>query len=194
MIDPQPRPMTLTDYDDVKPPEGEIWELHEGYIVAFSTGSGRHAILCTRVAAALEAHVAPPCRAFGASTIGVRRTGRATNVIPDGSVTCEELDLSETYILAPKLVVEVISPESVNRDRVAKLDLYRAIPALHEYLMIDSRKVWASLYRRGPANTWIDMTYTSLNDSIDLVSIELRLSLAHLYRGIDFTKGRKRSH
>jgi Uma2 family endonuclease len=94
--------------------------------------------------------------------------------------------------VAPKLVVEVISPESVNRDRVAKLDIYRAIPSLHEYLMIDSRKVWASLYRRGPANTWIDMMYTSLDDSIDLLSIESQLSIAHLYRGIDFAKKRKK--
>ena len=58
--------------------------------------------------------------------------------------------------------------------------------------MIDSRKVWACLYRRGPANTWIDVTYTSLEDSIELVSIELQLSLAHLYRGIDFTSKRKK--
>jgi Uma2 family endonuclease len=192
MIDPRPLPMSLDDYDGLQPPEGQIWELHEGYIVAFSTGTGRHAILCTRIAAELESHAAPPCHAFGASTIGVRQTDRATNAVPDGAVTCEELDLNETYIVAPKLVVEVISPESVNRDRVAKLDIYRAIPSLHEYLMIDSRKVWASLYRRGPANTWIDMMYTSLDDSIDLLSIESQLSIAHLYRGIDFAKKRKK--
>lgn len=47
-------------------------------------------------------------------------------------MTCDkEVDLNETYIVAPKLVVEVISPESVNRDRVAKLDIYRAIPSVH---------------------------------------------------------------
>ncbi len=192
MIDPQPLPMSLDDYDDLKPPEGQIWELHEGYIVAFSTGTGRHGILCTRIAAELESHVAPSCHAFGASTIGVRRADRATNVVPDGAVTCEEVDLNETYIVAPKLVVEVISPESVSRDRVAKLDIYRAIPSMHEYLMIDSRKIWASLYRRGPANTWIDLTYAALEDSIELLSIGLQLSLAHLYRGIDFTKKRKK--
>lgn len=36
------------------------------------------------------------------------------------------------------------------------------------------------------------MTYVGLEDFIDLVSIESQLSLAHLYRGIDFSKGRKK--
>lgn len=58
--------------------------------------------------------------------------------------------------------------------------------------MIDSRKAWASLYRRGPANTWIDMTYVGIDDVIKLVSIESQLSLGHLYRGIEFAKSRKR--
>lgn len=187
-MDPQPKPMTLEEYDELQAPEGQIWELHDGYIVAFSTGTEAHGILCTRLGSMLDGHVKSPCRAFGASTIGVRRNDRATNVVPDGAVTCEEHVGARTYILAPKLVVEVISPKSVHQDRVNKLDIYRAIPSVHEYLMVDSRKVWASLYRRGPANTWIDMTFDSLDDRIALLSIELELSLEQLYRGIDLRR------
>lgn len=62
----------------------------------------------------------------------MRRADRATNVIPDGAVTCEDIDLDRTLIVAPRLVVEMISPDSVNRDRVALLDIYRAIPSRHE--------------------------------------------------------------
>jgi hypothetical protein len=42
------------------------------------------------------------------------------------------------------------------------------------------RKIWASLYRRGPADTWIDMTYTSLDNSLDLRSLALQISLGQL--------------
>jgi hypothetical protein len=59
--------------------------------------------------------------------------------------------------------------------------------------MVDSRQVWVSLYRRGPANTWLDMTHTHIDDVVHLVSIDLEISLGHLYRGIDFRKKRKRS-
>jgi len=184
--------MSLQAYDDLTPPPGQIWELHEGYVVAFSTGTEAHAILCTRIAAALDGAIEAPCRAFGAATIGVRSAARETNLVPDGAVTCEDHVGSRTHILAPKLVVEVISAKSVVRDRITKLDFYRAMPSVHEYLMLDSRRVWASLYRRGPADTWIDRTYVSLSDTVGLVSIELELSLAHLYRGIDLTRKRQR--
>jgi Uma2 family endonuclease len=188
MIDPGPGPISLEDYDALQPPEGEVYELYDGYVLAFSTGTGAHGILCTRIATALDSHVQAPCHVFGPSTIGVRRTDRATNVFPDGAVTCDDVDLSKTFIVAPKLVVEVISPTSLKRDRIDKLDIYRAIPSVHEYLMVDSRKVWASLYRRGPADTWIDMLYTGLASEIDLLSVDLKLSMQQLYRGINLSK------
>jgi Uma2 family endonuclease len=117
--------------------------------------------------------------------IGVRRRERSTNVVPDGAVTCDDTDLSKTYIVAPKLVVEVLSAKSVKRDRVDKLDVYREIPLVLEYLMVDSRRVWASVYRRGPGDAWLNVTYRSLDDRIDLLSIDMRLPLAELYRGLE---------
>ena len=47
-------PITLDEYDRLKVPEGEIWELHQGYIVAFSTGSEAHGILCARIASVIR--------------------------------------------------------------------------------------------------------------------------------------------
>jgi Uma2 family endonuclease len=192
MIEPQPGPMTLDEYDRLTPPEGERYELHDGYLVAFSTGTGVHGILCTRISTALDSHVRPPCQVFGASAIGVRRADRRTNVIPDGLVICENFDLSATYVTAPKLVVEVISPKSVNRDRVQKLDIYRAIPSIDEYLMVDSRRVWACVSRRAPGGAWLDVVYDTLDARIDLLSVDLRIALADLYRGIDPRKLRMR--
>ena len=78
-----------------------MYELYDGYVLAFSTGTGAHGLLCTRISTLLDTHTDPACRAFGPSTIGVRRPDRATNVIPDGAVACEERDDSSTYILAP---------------------------------------------------------------------------------------------
>lgn len=177
--------MTLDEYDRLTPPEGEQYELYDGYLVAFSTGTGAHGILCTRIATALDSHVQPPCYVFGASAIGVRRVDRATNVIPDGVVMCEKFDLAATYLTKPKLIVEVISPKSVTRDRVEKLDIYRAIPSLDEYLMIDSRKVWACISRRAPGGSWLDVVYDTLDARIDLLSVDLRIGMGELYRGIE---------
>jgi Uma2 family endonuclease len=192
VIEPQPDPISLEEYDCLTPPEGEHYELIDGYLYAFATGTGTHGVLCTRIANALGNHVKPPCTVFGASTIGVRQHESTTNVIPDGAVTCDDTDLSKTYIVAPKLVVEVISPRSVRRDRADKLDVYRAIPSVLEYLMVDSRRVWASVFRRGPGGSWLDFTYSSLDESIGLLSVDLRLPLRDLYRGLDPRMPRRR--
>ncbi len=77
MLEPRPGPVTLAEYDRLTSPEGERYELIDGHIYAFSTGTGVHGILCIRIATALDTHVSVPCRAFGASTIGVRRHDRA---------------------------------------------------------------------------------------------------------------------
>jgi Uma2 family endonuclease len=186
MIEPQsPRPMTLEEYDRLTPPEGEQYELYDGFVYAFSTGSGTHGILCTRIATALDSRVRTPCRVFGASNIGVRRHDRATNVIPDGTVTCEDFDLRQTYVVTPILVAEVISPRSVKRDRVTKLDIYRDIPSIEEYLMVDSRRIWVSIERRMPDGRFITAVHTSLEDTVELFSVDVRILLADLYGGVE---------
>lgn len=193
MIEPgKPEPMTLAEYDRLTPPEGTVYELFEGYLYAFSTGTGAHGILCTRIGTFLDTHVAAPCQAFAASTIGVRDIENDTGVVPDGSVACEDIDLQKTYITKPKLVVEVISKGSVHRDRVTKLDFYRALPSVDEYLMVDARKVWAMVTRRAPAGQWLDVTYTALDDRIDLLSIGLRIPMSDLYRGIQYPTQRRK--
>ncbi len=70
-------------------------------------------------------------------------------------MTCDDTDLSKTYIVAPKLVIEVISPKSVKRDGIDKLDLSCEILSVDEYLMVDSRRVWASVVRRVPGDAWL---------------------------------------
>lgn len=177
--------MTLGEYDRLTPPEGERYELYEGYVVAFSTGTGAHGILCTRIATALDSRAELPCHVFGASSIGLRRADRATNVIPDGLVTCEAFDPAATFVVAPKLVVEVISPKSVTRDRVQKLDIYRSISSIEEYLMVDSRKVWACVSRRAPGGAWLEVIYDDLAARIDLLCVNVRIALGDLYRGIE---------
>jgi Uma2 family endonuclease len=90
-------------------------------------------------------------------------------VFPDASYTLETLEPGAETIVSPSLVVEVMSPLSVQRDRVEKLDTYQAIPSIQEYLIIDSRRVWAAVYRRSE-RMWTHTNYGP-GDTIELFSI-----------------------
>ncbi len=61
-----------------------------------------------------------------------------TVLYPDVFVTCDKADLATDRIFtAPTLVIEVLSPSTQGYDRSQKFALYRRIPALQEYILVD---------------------------------------------------------
>jgi Uma2 family endonuclease len=114
------------------------------------------------------------------SQVALRRTDAPTYVFPDASYTYEALEPNAEFIVAPRLVVEVMSPSSVERDRGDKLDTYREIPSVMEYLIVDSRRIWACVFRRSGRH-WT-LTHYGSRDTIELVSVEhAPLKLVDLY-------------
>ncbi len=96
------------------------------------------------------------------------RADAPSYVFPDASVTCESVSLEATEIVSPRFVLDVISEASVQRDKFAKLEMYRAIETLSEYLILDSRTcgrgcIAASTGRRGlPKLVDVDSLYADL--------------------------------
>lgn len=90
-----------------------------------------------------------------------------------------------TDLLNPALVVEVISPSSRYRDRSVKLPRYLAMPSMEHVLIIEQDFVAVEHHRRAGGN-WGQTTCTSLDDSVPLDSLGASLSLAQIYRGIEF--------
>jgi Uma2 family endonuclease len=181
MRDPVPKPMTLTDFESLLQGSSEKLELLEGEVLAFAGGSIAHGMLCTRLVTAIDSATKPPCQTF-TSDVAVRIADRTTYVYPDVSHTCEELDANATAIVAPDLVIEVISPESKTRDRSEKLDAYRSIASVREYVLVDARRVWVCIYRRQPGNVWTDTVYGS-DETIDIHTVGIRIVVAELYAG-----------
>ena len=181
MQDPTPGRMSVTDFQSLLERSADKLELLEGEVLAFAGGSVAHGILCTRLVAAVNAATKLPCQTF-TSDVAVRAESRASYMFPDVSHTCESLDPSATAIVAPDLVIEVISPESKTRDRSEKLDAYRSIPSVMEYVLVDSRRVWVCVYRRMPGGVWTDAVY-GIDETVDIHTVGISIPVAHLYAG-----------
>ena len=93
-----------------------------------------------------------------------------------------------TALLNPVLVVEVLSKSTARKDRGIKLQRYQAIASLEHILIIEQDFAAVEHHRRDDAN-WQQATYSSLDDSVPLDSLGASLSLAQIYRGIDFAQG-----
>ncbi len=116
--------------------------------------------------------------------MAVQRADKPMHCFPDASVPCESITLETEKLIAPKLLVEVISPKSVMRDHVTKRYAYQAIPSLEEYVLVDSRRVWVALYRRfADKRSWNEHVFGA-GDTGLLASIEREIVVDDLYVGL----------
>jgi Uma2 family endonuclease len=101
-------------------------------------------------------------------------------------VTCEQPPPGQIYVTSPKLVVEVISPTSVVNDLLRKPRVYNAVPSIGEYFVVESRSVWARVFRRDDDSelSAAGEGATSLESVLELRTVGLSFTLADLYRGI----------
>jgi Uma2 family endonuclease len=184
----EPMRMTIAEFDRwvETAPEGFNYELQDGVVYSFASGSVGHGLLCTRLGGWLVRSAEAPCRVFFGSLSVRRNPERPSSVIPDVLLTCEEMPISQMYTTAPKLVVEVISPTSVVNDLNRKPRIYEAVASIEEYLVVDSRNVWARVFRRDEAGALPSEGEgaTRADATIELQSVGLEFTLAELYAGI----------
>jgi Uma2 family endonuclease len=165
---PRPEPISIDDFLPILHASEIKLELIEGQIVPFANGTMAHGLVTSQIVRALKIAAKPGYQLL-TSDSALRHPNSSTYVSPDASYTCETIAPDADSIVAPRLVVEVMSPLSVERDRVSKLDCYQAIPSVEEYLIVDSRRVWACVYCRYDG-IWIIKIYGP-DDTIELLCL-----------------------
>ncbi|BCX02566.1 MAG: hypothetical protein KatS3mg053_0504 [Candidatus Roseilinea sp.] len=165
-------------------------EFFRGEIFAMAGGTPDHNTMSANTIAALaRALYAHPCRTFTShQRIYIEKHGLYT--YPDAVVACGRLQFAPTHkdtITNPVLIVEVLSDATRDYDRGAKFELYRDIPALRHYLLIDSDAVRVEYYRRQNGD-WVFSAYTRLDDgiAIPLEAGTIALRVSDLYDKVEF--------
>jgi Uma2 family endonuclease len=145
-------------------------------------GSETHDRLTGRLFAALFAHLdGGPCVPYMGN---LRMRVDDAYFYPDVYVTCAPA--TGPRVIEQRdavLVAEVLSPSTTAFDRGEKLDAYQQLPALREYLLLDSRSPRATLYRRNDEGAWLRLVVLEGADLV-LESIDFRAPLATIYRGV----------
>ena len=159
----------------------------EPYRMGWATYS--HSVIITAVLVSLERQISETdCMLLGPGMLV--KAGPATLVAPDVSVICgePETEADTRILLNPTVVVEVISPSSINHDRVVKRDFYESVASIQAYLIIDQHRPLAELYTRSETG-WQLQTFTSLDDEVALDALACQLPLRDIYQKIDFEDG-----
>ncbi len=130
-----PLAMTREAFEGWAPTVAERWEWVRGFAIpvphAFAGGTWAHARIASRVFAKISAGLQPPCE----PVIGdlMRVATPTSQRYGDIYIVCERIDPSATVLAIPKVVIEVVSHESVERDLLEKRDEYLGIAGLEAY-------------------------------------------------------------
>jgi Uma2 family endonuclease len=81
------------------------------------------------------------------------------------------------------VLIEVLSDATRDYDRGEKFELYKTIPTLREYVLIDQQRIVVDHFTRG-RDSWIESSTASLSSKISLRSLKVDLSVREVYRGV----------
>jgi Uma2 family endonuclease len=172
--------------------EKESLEKHEffqGEVFAMAGAGVNHNIIFSNVFGELCTLLkGKPCKPFG-SDMRIYIPENTLYSYPDISVICGDINSSlkdkDTLIL-PSVIIEILSPSTKNYDMGGKFALYRDIPNLKEYVLIDSAAIHIQLFKIIAQNHWELIESKSKEDSLSIPSLGIKLAIKEVYEGIDF--------
>ena len=167
--------------------ENEALEKHEYYkgeIFAMSGAGNRHNIISINIIVSLGNSLkGKSCQPFG-SDMRIHIPENTLFIYPDISVICGDIispNADENSATNPTVIIEILSPSTRNYDRGVKFMLYRAIPTLKEYILVEAESIHVEQFAINKEGLWQLKEFSSENDQLMLESVNVNLLLRDIY-------------
>lgn len=187
------RRYSLDEYAELLAASPVKLEYSNGEVRAMAGASPAHASIGQRLAGQLYMQLQLPasgCRVFS-SDLAVGLPKSNSYFFPDLSLTCEEPRFEKIKrldaFLNPLLIVEILSPSTREVDEREKLVAYSSLKSLRHYILIDSERIWASVYSRQSSDQLWQLRFANTRDAqIEITPPGFELNLADLYADLEF--------
>lgn len=180
--------LTEAEYLRVEESAKERSEYIAGRLFAMSGSSAAHNRIVSNLQHLLYARVNPAgCDVF-TNDMKVKVESIRTFYYPDVVVTCEEIDQKSVYIVAPCLIIEVLSPSTIKTDEREKLYAYGLISSVTEYLLVHQDKVRIEMNRKDESGGW-ELSEYGNGSTITLLSLPggpFDLKVDEIYQRLKF--------
>src|SRR6266496_105744 len=180
---PNPPRYTVEEYFQLEQDHPKTrYEYIDGYVHMLAGGTLDHTAISLNIYRYLyQSLQGQGCRIY-TSDARVRLAGRRY-VYPDLTVTCHEQDYGKQQtIYYPRLVVEVLSPGTMNYDRGEKFTYYRACPTLQEYVLVNTGYQTVEVFRREREDLWMLQMFRP-DSNVELASLGVRIPVSANYEG-----------
>ncbi len=176
--------LSLDEYLAWENQQPEKNEFYRGEVFAMVGARRVHGRIVANLVRLLGNHLkGSPCQVF---TDGMKlQIADDAIFYPDLLVTCDRVDLATDLIFkSPKLVIEVLSPSTHAYDRGLKFAVYRRLPSLLEFVLIDPDTRRVEAFRRNAQGQWVlfDM---SDGPVFETASIGCTIDMVDVFDGVD---------
>ncbi|RLJ72708.1 Uma2 family endonuclease [Pedobacter alluvionis] len=185
----QKRHYTVEEYLEMEKVSTEKHEYFQGEIFTMSGAGDNHNEIFSNVFIEIGNKLkGKPCRPYGSD----KRMNIPENTLftyPDISIYCNGLthsDTDEDTSILPTAIIEILSPSTKNYDRGKKFMLYKDIPSLKEYIMIDSQSILVEAYYIDHEQNWVLNKHEELTDVLSFVSMGFDVALSDIYYYVTF--------
>jgi Uma2 family endonuclease len=159
-------------------------EFFAGEIFAMSGASLSHNIIFSNSFASLSVKLkGKSCRPYG-SDLRVHIPQNTLYTYPDITIICGKPETTDDHldtITNPIVIIEILSKSTRGYDKGEKITLYRDIPSLKSYILIDSEDIRIENFNRNADESWTLREYKSLDDQLVIEAIEESILLSDIY-------------
>jgi len=178
--------LTIEEYLEFENAGTEKHEYYQGEIFAMSGAKLQHNRIAKNLLVSLENKLkGKPCEPFG-SDLRIHIEKNTLFTYPDISVICGEVETrnnDEYNALNPTVIIEVLSPSTKSYDRGDKFRLYRDIPTLKDYILVDSQSISIEAFSINEHGNWELKEYNDINATLNISTIQTSLTLQDIYEG-----------
>ncbi len=107
---------------------------------------------------------------------------------PDISIYCKRPmeGPDDDIAINPTVIIEILSPSTKDYDMGGKFALYRDIPTLREYLLVDTKSINVYAFRINEGGHWELEEYKGIQDILLIKVVDVSIPLSTIYEYVKF--------
>ncbi len=171
---------------------GEIFRMQgHGELLAMSGAGYNHNEIFTSLFGDLALRLkGKPCRPYGPD-MRLHIPENTLYTYPDITIYCNPaIDNPGGDVAAnPSVIIEILSPSTRDYEMGGKFALYREIPSLKEYILIDSLAIGVYVFRLNAAGHWELEEMKKFIDVLTIKTVSITIALSDIYSGTKLPAG-----
>jgi len=178
--------LTVEEYLQMERISEQKHEYYQGEIFAMSGAGERHNVIFRNLYGELAYRLkGKPCQPYGPD-LRIHISQNTLFTYPDISIICRDIITDEKdndNFIEPTVLIEILSPSTRNYDRGTKFKLYRDIPTLKEYILVDSEAINVEIFRINVNGYWQLEEFTKPDELLTIHAVSFDLTLNEIYEG-----------